>query len=76
MNRTETKLGFEQKLEMLEALVSKMSEGGLSLEELLREYEQGVKLAQELNIDLEQAQTKLLTLQGGVLKPVENPDEI
>lgn len=76
MNRTETKLGFEQKLEMLEALVNKMSEGGLSLEELLREYELGVKLAQELNIDLEQAQAKLLTLQGGVLKPMENPDEI
>jgi len=64
MNHTDTKLGFEQKLEMLEALVSKMSEGGLSLEELLREYELGVKLSQELNIDLEKAQEMMMSMQG------------
>ena len=76
MNRTDTQLGFEQKLEMLEALVNKMGEGGLSLEELLKEYEQGVKLSQELNIDLEKAQAKLLMLQGGELKPMENSDAV
>lgn len=76
MNRTDAQLGFEQKLEMLEALVNKMGEGGLSLEELLKEYEQGVKLSQELNVDLEKAQAKLLNLQGGVLKPMENLDGV
>ena len=56
--------------------VNKMGEGGLSLEELLKEYELGVKLSQELNVDLEMAQAKLLTLQGGVLKPMDNLDGV
>ena len=76
MKNTKVELGFEEKLEMLEALVNKMSEGGLSLEELLGEYELGVKLSQELNADLEKAQAKLMTLKGGVLKPMDNPDAI
>lgn len=76
MNRTDTQIGFEQKLEMLETLVNKMGEGGLSLEELLKEYELGVKLSHELNADLEKAQAKLMTLQCGVLKPMENLDGV
>lgn len=76
MNKSEKKPGFEQKLQMLEELVNRMGEGGLSLEELLKEYEFGVKLAQDLQCDLEKAQAKILTLQGGVLKPMENADAI
>ena len=76
MNNIKEELGFEQKLEMLESLVIKMGEGGLNLESLLKEYEFGVKLAQELNADLEKAQEKLLTLKGGVLKPMDTTDEV
>ena len=76
MNKAEAEMSFEKKLEMLESLVCKMGEGGSSLEELLKEYELGVKLSQELNADLEKAQSKLLSLKGGVLKPMDNTDAI
>ncbi len=38
---------FEQALAALEALVEKMEDGNLSLEESLSAFEQGVKLTQE-----------------------------
>ena len=76
MNKAEAEMSFEKKLEMLESLVCKMGEGGSNLEELLKEYELGVKLSQELNADLEKAQSKLLSLKGGVLKPMDNTDAV
>ena len=76
MNNMKAEVSFEKKLEMLESLVTKMGEGGSDLEELLKEYELGVKLAQELNADLEKAQAKLLSLKGGVLKPMDNADAV
>ena len=76
MNKAKAEMSFEKKLEMLESLVCKMGEGGSSLEELLKEYELGVKLSQELNADLEKAQSKLLSLKGGVLKPMDNTDAV
>jgi len=59
---------FEQKLDQLEGLVKKMEEGGMQLEELMISYEQGIKLAQGLNRELDQAQAKLLKLKGSVLE--------
>jgi exodeoxyribonuclease VII small subunit len=62
---------FEENLEALETLVSKMEEGKLSLDELLATYEQGVKLADGLKKDLETAQAKLSELKQGIVRPVE-----
>lgn len=68
MEKKPIEASFEQKLDQLEGLVKKMEEGGMQLEELIISYEQGIKLAQGLNRELDQAQAKLLKLKGSVLE--------
>ena len=63
---------FEQKLEELEALVEKMEQGGLPLDELLKLYQQGNKLAKDLGQDLEAAQGSLQKLRAGALTPMDD----
>lgn len=53
---------FEDKMEQLEALVHRMEEGGMALDETLSHYEKGVKLASELKKELAAAQEKLTVL--------------
>jgi exodeoxyribonuclease VII small subunit len=53
---------FEQALASLEALVEKMEEGDLSLEESLSAFEQGVKLTQECQRALGEAQQRVQVL--------------
>lgn len=68
MEKKPIEASFEQKLDQLEGLVKKMEEGGMQLEELMISYEQGIKLAQGLSRELDQAQAKLLKLKGSVLE--------
>lgn len=56
---------FEERLLALEALVKQMEEGGLPLEDSLKAYEQGEKLADGLQKDLAAAQERLEVLRGG-----------
>jgi exodeoxyribonuclease VII small subunit len=53
---------FEQALAALEALVEKMEEGDLSLEESLSAFEQGVKLTQDCQRALGEAQQRVQVL--------------
>ena len=69
----QTEMRFEEKLEALEKLTVNMEEGKLGLEELLEVYQQGILLANSLKKDLEEAQTRLMELKNGVLKPAEEP---
>ncbi len=64
---------FEERLDQLEALVQRMEEGGLQLEELMTVYEKGTRLSQALGQELEKAQAKMQQLRGGTLTPV--PEE-
>lgn len=73
MDKHKTELLFEEKLEALENLTCAMEEGKLGLEDLLKLYEQGIDLGSSLKKDLEKAQTKLMELKGGALKPAEEP---
>lgn len=68
MEKKPTESSFEQKLDQLEGLVKKMEEGGMLLEELMASYERGIKLAQDLNRELDLAQAKLLKLKGSLLE--------
>ncbi len=67
---------FEQTLERFEKLVKAMEAGGQPLEEMLRQYEEGIAISQKLKGQLEKAQGKLmeLSLQGET--PVEGTSEI
>lgn len=60
---------FEQQLASLEALVESLEGGELSLEESLKAFEQGIKVARECQAALKDAEQKVevLTKQGDQL---------
>jgi exodeoxyribonuclease VII small subunit len=53
---------FETALEELESLVSKMESGDLSLDESLKAFERGVKLARQCQNELKNAELKVQAL--------------
>ena len=60
--KKQTGFDFEQALEDLEALVSSMEEGELSLEDSLQAFEKGIKLTRECQAALKQAEQKVQVL--------------
>lgn len=72
MNKEQEKSpSFEAKLQTLESLVTRMEEGGLQLDELVRLYEEGMKLSEALKKDLEGAQARLAVLKAGKLQEAD-----
>jgi exodeoxyribonuclease VII small subunit len=61
---------FEDKLSMLEQLTARMEEGELGLEEMLKLYEEGIRLSLSLKKELDSAQASLMELKDGQLKPL------
>ena len=55
-------INFEKSLKQLETLVEKLEKGELSLEESLKEFEQGVKLTRECRQALQTAEQKISLL--------------
>lgn len=51
--------GFEQDLERLEHIVSALEEGGLSLEESLKQFEAGIRLTRNCEKALREAERKI-----------------
>jgi exodeoxyribonuclease VII small subunit len=56
---------FEGDLKRLEELVRKLEEDELGLEESLKAFEEGMKLAGKLGKTLEKAQQRVMKLTGG-----------
>jgi len=50
---------FEKDLEKLEEIVEALEEGGLSLDEALKQFEQGIKLAKRCEKALTEAEKKI-----------------
>jgi exodeoxyribonuclease VII small subunit len=61
---------FEKALAELEAIVAKMEDGGLSLEQSLAAHKRGLELAKLCRERLESAQQQVRVLEGEVLKPL------
>ncbi|PLC51185.1 exodeoxyribonuclease VII small subunit [Pollutimonas subterranea] len=61
---------FETALAQLEALVAKMENGSLALDQSLASYEEGVELAKICQRRLDQAEQQVKVLQGNLLKPL------
>ena len=59
---------FEQALEELEALVGRMEEGRLSLEDSLAAYQRGAELVKFCEARLTEAQARVAVLDGGELR--------
>jgi len=66
-------ISFEQMMERLEALVSKLERGDLSLEESIRAYEEGTKLAKQCKAVLAEAEKRIqrLTEEGAGPAPAD-----
>ena len=56
---TRKKENFEEALQKLEAIVAKMEEGDLPLEEALKAFEEGVRLARVCTGKLDEAERKV-----------------
>ncbi|ORU93803.1 MAG: exodeoxyribonuclease VII small subunit [Cycloclasticus sp. symbiont of Bathymodiolus heckerae] len=67
------KLDLESSLQSLEDLVDRMENGGLTLEESLKEFEQGIKLIQTCQKSLTEAEQKveILLSKSALAKPVD-----
>jgi len=63
---------FEDRLKELEALIRKMEEGSLPLDETLKSYEAGILLSKELTAELSAAEKRMLELSGGEARPMED----
>jgi exodeoxyribonuclease VII small subunit len=63
---------FEEILARLQTTVEKLESGSLSLEEALRQFEEGVRLAREGSAQLDLAERKVETL----LKDAEGNDRV
>ena len=66
------KKSFEDALEKLEKITNELEEGDLSLEDSLKYFDEGVKLAEYCNSKLSDAQRKveILLKKGDSLEPV------
>ena len=61
-------LTFEKALEELEALVARMEDGKLPLEESLAAYQRGAELIKFCECRLTDAQARIAILEGGELR--------
>lgn len=62
---------FESALAELEALVMKMEDGGLALDDSLLAYQRGVELARICQQRLDLAEEQVKVLQGSLLRPLD-----
>lgn len=73
----EDSLSFEQRLEKLEALAQRMEQGNLPLHELLKDYEEGMKLSVTLQGELAQAKARMMEIKlGGGLEAKPLPSDV
>ena len=69
-------LSFEEAMQELEQIVADMENGSLALDQALKQFERGIKLANASNQKLQQAEQQVAILMGegeqAQLKPFDN----
>lgn len=68
-------LSFEEALNRLETIVQTLEAGGLTLEEALSLFEEGMRLAQICSERLDTAELKISQLQTAFEQAIENKGE-
>jgi len=71
----EAALTFEKALQELEALVARMEDGKLPLEESLAAYQRGAELIKFCEGKLTDAQARIAILEGGELRDFTPPEQ-
>ncbi len=66
---------FEEGLAALEKLVAELEEGDLGLDEALKRFEEGVKLAGQMQKSLDETGRKIEKLGAEGLRPLDDGDE-
>ena len=66
------KKDFDTRMAELEAIIRRMEEGQLSLEETLKLYEQGMKLHKSLSQELDTAEKRMMELTDSGLTVMED----
>lgn len=69
------KLTFEERLQQVEALISKMESGEMPLEEAMQQYEVGLNALNALEKELTAAQQRLTVLRQQSGEDIEVPME-
>jgi exodeoxyribonuclease VII small subunit len=62
---------FEDALSRLEMIVNDLEKGGLTLEESLKKFEEGIKLSDYCVKKLEEVEKKIEVLSNGGVSPME-----
>ena len=76
MPKKDSVASFEKNLEALEVLVDKLEQGEISLDESLKEFERGVKLARQCQQSLSQAEQRIQQMLNDSDAPIDlDPDE-
>jgi exodeoxyribonuclease VII small subunit len=66
---------FEERLERLEGLGEKIRKPEIPLDDALKAFEEGIKLARSLEKDLEQVETRIeILMNSPETKPNESPE--
>ena len=65
MNEEKKEAGFEEKLEAVQQLISRIESGTLPLEESVRRYEEGMNLLKTLDAELQEYSRRLPVLRTG-----------
>lgn len=74
MNEQKETRSFEEKLQYVQNLAERIESGKLSLEDSVREYEQGMKVLGELDQELKEMNRRLTVLRDGKETELDDPD--
>jgi len=67
---------FEERLERLEVLGEKIRKTDIPLDEAIKAFEEGIKLARTLELDLEKIENRIEILMNNAQAPADEPPEL
>ena len=72
---SEEKKSFEEKLQDVQEIISRIEEGKLPLEDSVKQFEEGMKTLSALDEELKDMNRRLTVLQDGGEQPLNAPAE-
>ena len=74
MDEKRNQPGFEEKLQLVQEMITKIENGTLSLEDSVLQYEKGMKMLGELDSELECMNRRITALHEGKESEIENTE--
>ena len=72
---TEEKKSFEERLQEVQEIITRIEEGKLPLEDSVKQFEEGMKTLSALDEELKDMNRRLTVLQDGKEQELETPGE-